>query len=127
MSGTFRLSQPASSTLQLFPSDPIAKRWIPTQVATRGTREPIFSSIWRFEMDFGAMASADALPFFERRFIAGGLYNGYLPHPNTAALVGFTGIAIEEVGFDWTDVERNSWTDGLRVVLSVNLYATGTV
>lgn len=72
MSGTFQLSQPSSSTMQIFPEDPLYKRWIPTQVATRGTREPIFAAIWRFECDFGPQPSSDVGSFFERRFIAGG-------------------------------------------------------
>lgn len=127
MSGTFRISQPASSTLQLFPEDPLYKRWTPQQVGTRGTREPIFAAIWRFECDFGPMPTSEVSPFFERRFISGGLYNCVFPHPQSGALVGFTGVAILESSFDWTDVERNSWTDGFRIAFSVNLYATGTV
>lgn len=95
-------------------------------MGVRGTREPIFSAIWRFECEFGPSPSSDIGPFFERRFIAGGLYNCMFPHPITSQLVGFTGVSIDESSFDWTDVERNSWTDGFRIVFGVNLYATGT-
>ena len=126
MSGTFQLSLPNSNTMQQFPDDPLTKRWSSQQVGTRGTREPIFAAIWRFEMQFSTLESSN-MKFWESRFIAGGLYNAILPHPITSQLVGFTGVSITDSSFDWNDVERNSWVDGFRVVLGVNLYATGSV
>lgn len=126
MSGTFRITEPNSSTIALWPSDPLYKRWTPQQIGTRGTREPIFAAVWRFECDFGPMPSSEIGPFFERRFIAGGLYFLTAVHPITNALVSFTGVAIQEVAFDYNDVERNAWVDGVRVAFSVNMFATGT-
>lgn len=111
--------------MELFPFDPLVKRWVPQRVGTSGVGEPIFAAFWRLEMGFGSMASSEA-KYFERRFIAGGLYNAVLPHPITAALVGFTGTAIEDFSFEWNDVERNSWADNVSLSLRVNLYATGS-
>lgn len=124
MSGTFQLSQPASSTMQLFPFDPLTKRWQAQRVATSGVGEPIFSAFWLVELGFESMASSD-MSFFESRFVAGGLFTSVLAHPITAALVRFTGTAIEDVSYSFTDVERNSWVDSLTVTLKVNLRATG--
>lgn len=126
MSGTYQLSQVNSSTMELFPQNPIAKRWTANRVATGGTREPIFSGFWQVELSFSTLQVQGESNFFESRFIAGGLYNAILPHPITGALVGFTGTAIEDTNFEFTDVERDSWAEGTRVVLSVNLQATGS-
>lgn len=125
MSGTFRLSLPNSSTMQLFPDDPIAKRWTPTRVATGGQGEPIFAAFWQVELSFGSMSRTDN-SFFESRLVAGGLYNFVGVHPITGQLVGFTGTAIEDYSFEFNDVERNSWVDNPVLRLRVNLYATGS-
>lgn len=126
MSGTYQLSQINSATMELFPQNPIAKRWTSNRVATGGTREPIFSAFWQVELNFGSLEVQGESDFFESRFIAGGLYNAILPHPITGALVGFTGTSIEETSFEFTDVERDFWAEGTRVMLGVNLQATGT-
>lgn len=125
MSGTFRISQPASSTMELFPADPLTKRWAPQRVGTGGSGAPIFAAFWRIEMGFGSLPYSDA-KFFESRFVAGGLFSAYLPHPTSGALVGFTGTAIEDFSFQWNDVERNSWVDDARLTMRVNLFATGS-
>lgn len=112
--------------MELFPQNPIAKRWTPNRVATGGTREPIFSNFWQVELSFGSLEVQGESDFFESRFVSGGLYNSILPHPITGALVGFTGTSIEEVSFEFNDVDRDFWAEGTRVVLGVNLQATGT-
>lgn len=126
MSGTYQLSQANSSTMELFPQNPIAKRWSANRVATGGTREPIFSGFWMVELSFSTLEVQGESDFFESRFIAGGLYNAILPHPITGQLVGFTGTSIEEASFEFNDVDRDFWADGTRVVLGVNLQATGS-
>ena len=127
MSGTYQLSQFGSSTMELFPKNPLVKRWGRTQVAIGGTREPVFSNIWTFESTFGMLQVNSEASFFESRFISGGLYNAVLPHPITANLTGFTGVAILSMDYSFTDVNRDFWAEGSRLVLGVNLFATGTV
>lgn len=128
MSGTYQISLPNSSTMQQFSCNPLSKRWLAERIGTGGQREPIFASFWQLEMNFSILEVRGESDFFMSRFVAGGLYNAYLPHPISGALVGFTGVSIESVDFGFADVERDRWTeDGYRVVLGVNLYATGTV
>lgn len=112
--------------MELFPQNPIAKRWAANRVATGGTREPIFSDFWQVELSFSTLQVQGENDFFESRFISGGLYNAILPHPITGQLVGFTGTSIEDVSFEFNDVERDSWAEGTRVVLGVNIQATGS-
>lgn len=127
MSGTYQLSQFGTSTMELFPKNPLTKRWARQQIATGGTRKPIFSDIWTFESTFGMLQVDGEASFFESRFIAGGLYNAVLPHPITGNLTGFTGVAISAVDYTFTDVSRDFWAEGSRMALSVNIFATGTV
>lgn len=127
MSGTYQLSNINSSTMALFPTNPIAKRWSAQRIATGGQREPIFAAFWRLELDFDTLQTRGESDFFMSRFIAGGLYNAYLPHPITGRTVGFTGVSIEAVDFEFDDIERDSWAENYRVTLGINLYATGTV
>lgn len=112
---------------ELFPTDPLTKRWSAQQVGRRGTREPIFTDIWRLEMSFGTLRTQGEHDFFETRFTAGGLYTAQLPHPISGQLVGFTGVSIEDYNAEFTDVEQNFWADSARLVLGVPLSATGTV
>lgn len=126
MSGTYQLSEYNSATMALYPQNPISKRWTASKIATGGTREPIFSNFWNVELSFGTLKVQGESDFFESRFIAGGLYQAILPHPISGALVGFTGTSIEEVSFDFSDVDRDYWAEGARIVLGVNLRATGT-
>lgn len=112
--------------MSLFPQNPIAKRWTPNRIATGGTRQPIFSNFWQVELSFGALEVQGENDYFESRFIAGGLYNAILPHPITGALVGFTGISIEDISFEFNDIDRDFWAEGSRVVLGVSLIATGS-
>lgn len=127
MSGTYQLSAyGAPGTMSLFPQNPLAKRWSAQRIGTGGTREPIFSNFWQLELSFDTLQVQGESDYFESRYIAGGLYNAILPHPITGALVGFTGTAIEDVSFEFNDVDRDYWAEGSRVVLNVNLTATGT-
>jgi hypothetical protein len=127
MSGTYQISQIGSSTMALWPSNPLTKTPRLNRVGTSGAGAPIFAAFFTWDFGWSAEARANVAPFFESRYIAGGLYNALLPHPITGALVGFTGVAIEDVSYTINDVERDSWVDGYRVTLRVNLYATGSV
>lgn len=128
MSGSYQLSLPNSSTMQLFSVNPLTKRWQSTRIATGGQREPIFAAFWQLEMNFSILQTRGESDFFMSRFVAGGLYNARLPHPITGALVGFTGVSIEDVSFSFGEVDSDGWTeDGYTVRLGVNLYATGSV
>lgn len=126
MSGTYQLSEYNSATMALWPKNPLTKSWRSTRIATKGNREPVFSAIWQFECSFGTLDTEEESSFFESRFIAGGLYNAVLVHPVTGELVGFTGTSIEEFSFDFNDIDRDSWAANPRLVLRVNLQATGT-
>ena len=126
MSGTYRISESASSTMALFPSDPLTKSPRLQRIATGGQGEPIFAAFFQWDFNWEYLPRSEAL-FFESRYIAGGLYNAVLPHPKTGVLTGFTGVAIENVDYTLNDVERDSWVESLSVQLRVNFYATGTV
>lgn len=126
MSGTYQISAPASSTLSLFPENPLTKTPRLNRLGTSGAGAPIFAAFFQWDFGWGPGPRSD-VSFFESRYIAGGLFNAVLPHPITGNLTGFTGVAIEDVSYTFNDVERDSWYDSLRVSLRVNLYATGTV
>lgn len=121
MSGTFQLGG------ALFPRDPLTKRWQADRVGTQGTRAPIFADIWRLELGFGTLQVSGEHDFFETRFLAGGLYTAILPHPITGLLVGFTGVSIDSYEAEFNDVEHNAWAESARMVLGVDVRATGTV
>jgi hypothetical protein len=126
MSGSYQLSAIGSSTMSLWPSNPLTKTPRLNRLATSGAGAPIFAAFFQWDFGWGPGPRSD-MSYFESRYIAGGLYNAILPHPITGALVGFTGVAIEDVSYTLGEVERDSWYDSLRVTLRVNLYATGTV
>lgn len=126
MSGSYAISQIGSSTTALFPDNPISKTPRLQRVGTSGAGAPIFAAFFQWEFSWGPAPKAD-VSFFESRYVNGGLYNALLPHPTTMALVGFTGVAIDEVDYTLNDVERDSWVDSYRVSLRVNFYATGSV
>lgn len=109
-----------------FPTDPLNKRWAAQEVGRRGTREPIFTSVWRLELDFGTLQAIGEFDFFESRFLTGGLYVATLPHPVNGLLTQFTGVSIESVDGTFNDIGNNFWVEGTRVVLGVNLMATGS-
>lgn len=127
MSGTYQISAIASSTMALFPENPRSKNPRLQRVGTSGAGAPIFAAFFIWDLGWDAEARANASNFFMGRHIAGGLYNAVLPHPITGNLTGFTGVAIEDVNYTINDVERDSWVDGYRISLRVNLFATGTV
>jgi hypothetical protein len=127
MSGTYQISQIGSSTMALWPSNPLTKTPRLNRVGTSGAGAPIFAAFFTWDFGWGAETRASVSDFFYSRYTAGGLYNAILPHPITGNLTGFTGVAIENVDYNINDVGRDSWVDGYRVTLRVNLYATGTV
>lgn len=120
MSGTYQLDS------QLFPKNPLRKRWVPNRVATRGTGEPILTDIWRFEVSFGILETIGDVSFFESRFFRlGGLYPAVLPHPETGQLTGFTGVAIENFDYEFPDWEAEFYAENATMSLRVDIRATG--
>lgn len=113
--------------MELFPKNPLTKRWNPRRIGTKGTREPIYSAFWSIDLGFGILETAAESSFFESRFISGGLYNAVLPHPITGHLTGFTGVAIDAYAYELGDIDSDYWALNPRLTLSVNLFATGTV
>lgn len=126
MSGTYQLSQIGSSTMAQFPSNPLTKTPRLQRVGTTGAGGPIFAAFFQWDFGWGPGPRSE-MTFFESRYINGGLYNALLPHPITGNLTGFTGVAIDNFDYTFNDVERDSWVDGYRLSLRVNLYATGSV
>lgn len=122
MSGTYKLDG------NLFTENPIAKRWSRQPIDTTGVGEAIYSDFWQLELSFGALKVVDEMSFFMTRWLAGGLHTAVLPHPATGHLTGFTGTNIQDVSFEFTDIDSDYWADGGRVILNhISLSATGTV
>lgn len=113
--------------MELFPKNPLTKRWNSRKIASKGNREPIYSAFWQIDLGFGILETAAESSFFESRKIAGGLYNAVLPHPITGHLTGFTGVAIEDYTYEMGDIDADYWAFNPRLTLTVNLFATGTV
>lgn len=126
MSGTYKISAIGSSSLSIFPSNPLTKSPRLNRLGTSGAGAPIFGAFFQWDLGWGPGPRSE-ITFFESRYIAGGLFNAVLPHPITGNLTGFTGVAIEDFSYTFNDVERDSWVDSYRLTLRVNLYATGTV
>lgn len=112
---------------QNFTCGPLSKRWDQQQIARKGTVESVFAAFWQLELTFGDRPVSDA-KFFESRWFAGGFHTISVPHPTTGVMTGFTGVAIRDVSYGYTDIERNSWVDSLQVTFGhIYLGATGSV
>lgn len=121
MSGTYELDG------SLFPANPLEKRWSRRQVGTGGTGAPVFGPYWEFEMTFGTLTAGYENAYFMAYYLTGGLHTVTVPHPFNGQLTTFTGVAIREVTFQFSDIDRDYWAVGSRVVFShINLSATGT-
>jgi hypothetical protein len=103
MSGTFQLDS------VLFPRDPLTKRWTRQRVATDSQGEDIFVDLWRLEMRFGTLDTQGESDFFMNKFLAGGLHDAVLPHPEDGSLQSFTGVAIANYNFSFGDVDRDGF------------------
>ena len=112
MSGTFRLDN------SLFPRDPLTKRWTRQRVATAGRGEGIFIDFWQLEMRFGTLDTVGESDFFMSKFLAGGLHDAVLPHPEDGSLVSFTGVAIANYSFSFGDVDRDSFAENPVLTLA---------
>lgn len=122
MSGTFQLDS------ELFPKDPLTKRWTRQPIAAGGTGETIYSEFWRCEMSFGILEVPTEVSFFEGKWFADTLHTVVLPHPKTGSLTGFTGVNIQDFSYEFNDIESNNWAATARLSLThINLSATGTV
>lgn len=125
MSGTFRLSLPNSTTMALFPGDPLTKRWQRQQDGIGGQGESIYSNFWQLDMSFGTLQAPTETAFFQSRVIAGGLYYATLPHPVTGLMTNFTGVNIARFEFDFGETDYNTWAENPRLLLEVPINATG--
>jgi len=112
MSGTFRLDN------QLFPRDPLTKRWVRERAGTGGPGEGVFVDLWRFEMRFGTLATIGESDFFMSKFLEAGLHTAVLPHPEDGSLQTFTGVAIANYGFSFNDVDRDAWAVNPTLILA---------
>lgn len=112
MSGTFSLDS------QLFPKDPLTKRWVRDRVATQSTAEGVYVDLWRLEMSFGTLATVGESDFFMAKFLASGLHNAVLPHPEDGSLQSFTGVAISDYSFSFGDVDHDAYALNPRLILS---------
>lgn len=122
MSGTYKLDG------ILFTQNPIAKRWSRQAVAVSGVAEAIYSDFWQIELSFGDLETNPDIAYLETRWLAGGLHTAVLPHPQTGHLTGFTGVNIQDIGYEFTDVDSDGWANGTRMMLNhISLSATGTV
>lgn len=96
-------------------------------MAVGGAGENIYSAFWQVELNFGILSASESA-FFEGRWLAGGLHTAILPHPKTGALVGFTGVNVQDYTAEFNDVDSNGWVNNPTLVLThINLAATGTV
>lgn len=122
MSGTFQLDS------ELFPKDPLFKRWTRAQVGVAGTGEGIYSNFWSITLNFGILDMASEVPYFENKWLSGGLHTAVLPHPQTGVLTGFTGTNIRDFSYELNDIDSNSWaTNPTLTIDHISLSATGTV
>lgn len=110
-----------------FTCGPTSKRWSQQQIARKGNVEAVFAAFWQLDLTFGDRPVSDAT-FFEQRWFAGGLHTISAPHPETGIMTGFTGVAIRDVSYGFTDIDRNTWVDSLSVTFGrIWLGATGSV
>lgn len=121
MSGTFELDN------QLFPTDPISKRWSRQEAGKGANRVPVFSSVWSLSLRFPTLESRTQANFFESRYMAGGLYNLKAPSPHDGTLTTYTGVAIESFEYTTNDIESQAWVVSPTLIFSVDISATGTV
>lgn len=121
MSGTYELDA------ELFPHDPVAKRWKREDVGTGGEAESIYSGFWQIELDFPILLAASEASFFYDRWMAGGLHDARLPHPRDGTLTDFTGVNIKSWDYEFMDVDSDDWADRPRLVLThIHMSATGS-
>jgi hypothetical protein len=112
MSGTFQLNS------ELFPKDPLSKRWTRQRVATASTGEGIFIDFWQLEMRFGTLDTVGESDFFMGKFLEGGLHNAVLPHPEDGSLQSFTGVAIANYSFSFGDIDRDGFAQNPTLTLA---------
>lgn len=119
MSGTFQLDG------ELFPQNPLEKRWNGEKLGYTGDRVPVLSGVWTYSLSFGLM-SAENYRFYEDKFIAGGIHQAVLPHPISSDLSLFTGVYIDSVEGGFNDVDRNSYVTDVSMTLRVSIGSTGS-
>jgi hypothetical protein len=103
VSGTFQLDS------ELFPKDPLTKRWTRERTAVSSVGEGIFLDFWRLECRFGTLDTQGESDFFMNKFLASGLHSAVLPHPEDGSLQTFTGVAIADYNFTFGDVDRDAF------------------
>lgn len=112
MSGTFQLDG------ELFPKDPLTKRWTRERAATSSVGEGIFIDFWRLECRFGTLDTQGESDYFMSKFLETGLHTAVLPHPEDGSLQTFTGVAIADYNFTFGDIDRDGYALNPVLVLS---------
>lgn len=110
--GTFELDS------VLFEKDPLTKTWQRQAQAIGGEGESIFAELWSLTMNFGTLHVTGMSGFLMGKFKEDTLHDAKLPHPTTAILTSFTGVAIESYSFSFTNVDRATWAFNPTLVLS---------
>jgi len=114
MSGTYQLDG------DLFIENPLQKRWTRQNLGVTSFGKPIPSQYWALDFSFGAMraGSGTASSYLMEKWIGSGLHSAVLPHPLTGDLALFSGVAIDNVAFSFTEQDRDRWAGSVRMKLS---------
>ena len=120
MSGTFEIDG------ELFPVDPIKKRWSPVRSSTYGTAAPGIQNIRGLTLQFPTMEMNGQSSFFQAKFMQGGLHTIKVVDPHHGGLTTFTGVTIENYQFTIPQNDNQYWAQSPNLSLSINILATGT-
>ena len=103
----------------LFIENPIQKQWLRQNVAVSTKGNPIAGSYWTLGLSFSTLSagSGTASEQFMTKYLEGGLHSAELPHPVDGQLTIFSGVAIEQVSFSFSEVDRDKWVDSCFVQL----------
>jgi len=114
MSGTYRIDG------DLFITNPLRKKWSRRNIGATPAGKPIPSQLWSLDFSFSEMraGSGTASSYLMEKWLSDGLHTAVLPHPLTGDLALFSGVAIEQVNFTFTDKDQDKWAGNARMQLS---------
>jgi len=114
MSGTYQIDG------DLFIENPLQKRWTRSSLGVGTFGKPIAAQFWSLDFSFGEMSagSGTASSYLVAKWLGDGLHSAVLPHPLTGDLALFSGVAIDNVSFTYTDQDRDKWVGNARMKLS---------
>jgi hypothetical protein len=120
--GTFELDG------QLFPTDPLKKRWSRNKTDDGGLGEPGFAHIWALTFQFPTMEVTAQSSFFYTKFVAGGLHTiKCVAHDSeNGELATYTGVTIVNYSYSIPPTDNQKWAQNPTMTLSVDIRATGT-